>query len=362
MRPPCSCLPPMQLHVSWMPVFKTNMGQSCRRTPLTIACHRRQVDLVVLAMQNGARDTKNDVDALHQVLIRSNDHARRAVLNRSALTSSFRRQHLTAAHAASSKKVQAAAEEGERIARATGRRIMPEALEAESPPAPSAAAPTEKGPRTRKQVASSGISMLGALLNRGSRPPRAARPRTVSAPMASAWDADVAPGFPSTPSRRRGQRKADSSNTGWLADEGSSKQGDGRSKSQPFRPPMPQSSQHAPEDAQCDTCSKPPLENAAPGSWTAAGPSPRAAARPRGRGRPATLRGPPPNSRPWGEAATGKAASGSDADESPSRGGRRNSVQLRRPRGWQPSVAAGFELGGASAGVVDSLRQGTGRA
>ena len=94
------------------PRYSRSLSRACRTVSPNLSTHR-------------ARDPKNDIDALHQTLITTKDHGRRAVLNRCELTSTFRRKHLTPQHAANTVKAQAAAAEQARELRATGRRAMP---------------------------------------------------------------------------------------------------------------------------------------------------------------------------------------------------------------------------------------------
>ena len=169
-----------------------------RRTALTAACERKAVELVVAFMEAGARDTKNDIDKLHTALIASNDHGRRNVLNRCELTSTFRRKHLSAAHAANTAKGQAAAADRAREMRATGRREQAPAAPANAHDSDDRAAePARAGQhaRGRRQVANSGLYMLGSLLDSQAR-----RSGDPAANMLAWADGDMAgaqpPGMP----------------------------------------------------------------------------------------------------------------------------------------------------------------------
>ena len=220
----------------------------CRRTALSIACNMRNVDLVVAFMAAGARDTRNDVDALHQTLIRTGDSARRAVLNKCALTTSFRRQHLSPAHAATSAPGRAAAaedrarrerEEGPGAAPARCRTDLPAQVEAAAEPDPIAeAAPAQ--PRGRRQVTAGGMNMLGALLRQPRTAAAAAGPRTIAAgtapdnvPAATAPLEDVTneqsapPGFAeSRLSQPRLSGTSGGAASGWLATDEYSSNGE----------------------------------------------------------------------------------------------------------------------------------------
>jgi hypothetical protein len=141
----------------------------CRRTALSLACENRQVEMVVAFMEAGARDTRNEIDALHRALIRCGDHARRSILNKSEHTTSFRRLCPDANAAASTE------DEVQRHGRPqsrSGTASVQVGGRGQDESSSTAACGREKAvsgastPRIRQRLASSSFGMLNALLNK----------------------------------------------------------------------------------------------------------------------------------------------------------------------------------------------------